>query len=100
MIHAAVTIMVQLLVGRLFGRWALGGMLMSFFYLGREVTQAEYRWISAYGAGKRANMPFWGGLDPAAWTLKSLGDAVLPTAATVIVYLLVLYWRRPRRTTG
>lgn len=93
MTHIAITLLAQLTVGWLFGRWALGGLLFAFFYLGREITQAEYRWISTYGDGKRANMPFWGGFDPAVWSLKSLGDAFLPIFATAIIYLLAVRLR-------
>ena len=48
-----------------------------FFYLGREIAQAEYRYIEAHG-GKRANCPSWCGFIPSAWTLKGLLDWALP----------------------
>lgn len=53
------------------------------FYLGREVAQSEYRYIEAHG-GKRENCPWWCGLAPSAWTLKSLLDFLLPVAAAAV----------------
>ena len=49
------------------------------FYIGREFAQAEYRYIAAYCDGKRANMPWYAPFTPAAWTVKSLLDWILPT---------------------
>ena len=56
------------------------------FYLGREVAQAEYRWIEAHG-GKRANCPWWCGFLPGAWNAKSLLDWLLPLAASLACLL-------------
>lgn len=53
------------------------------FYAGREHAQAEYRWIAAYGHGHRKNMPWWGGLDPRAWNVKSVADVLLPCLVAV-----------------
>ena len=86
MSHVLVAVVFQLIVGLLFRRWLIGGMLITFFYIGREITQAEYRWISTFGEGRRANMPWWGGIDPQAWTWKSVGDVLLPTMAVLAVY--------------
>jgi len=65
----------------------------SAFYLGREITQAEYRYIEAHGR-KRANCPWWCGFMPEAWTLKGLLDWILPLGvslgAVVLSYLLDL----------
>lgn len=59
---------------------AMGG---ACFYAGREHAQAEYRWIAAYGHGHRKNMPWWGGLDPRAWNVKSVADVLLPCLVAV-----------------
>lgn len=56
------------------------------YFIGREVAQAEYRRI---GSGKRADMPWWGGLDPKAWTAKSVLDAVVPIAIAAIAWVLL-----------
>ncbi len=56
LIHALIAIAAQLLVGLLTGNWWLGGALACTWWIAREHTQAEYRWIEKYGQGKRANM--------------------------------------------
>ncbi|MGN0008177.1 MAG: hypothetical protein ACI33N_00750 [Desulfovibrionaceae bacterium] len=53
------------------------------FYAGREHAQAEYRYIDAYGGGRRENLPWWGGLDPRVWNVKSLADFLLPCLVAV-----------------
>lgn len=67
--------------------WCLGCVLLgapapclfwpAAFYLGREVAQAEYRYIEAHG-GRRANCPSWCGFLPSAWTSKSILDWLAP----------------------
>lgn len=94
MTHVLITMLVQLGVGLGSGRWLLGGALMSFFYLGRELAQAENRWIATFGAGLRENMPLWGGFDPQIWNMKSLGDFALPALAALAVYALALLLRQ------
>ena len=59
---------------------AMGG---ACFYAGREHAQAEYRWLGAYDHGHRKNMPWWGGLDPRAWNVKSVADVLLPCLVAV-----------------
>ena len=59
----------------------------SAFYLGREITQAEYRYIEAHGR-KRANCPWWCGFMPEAWTLKGLLDWILPLGVSLGVVVL------------
>lgn len=58
--------------------------LCAAFYVGREHTQAEYRWIDAYGGGRRDAMPWWGGFDPRVWNCKSLLDWLLPVCAALL----------------
>lgn len=94
MIHAVLAVMLQVLLGMLTGRWRMAAVASSTFFIGREIAQAEYRWIAAYGAGKRANMPWWGGLDPAAWTAKSVIDVALPVFATAVIASLVVTLRK------
>lgn len=53
------------------------------FYAGREHAQAEYRWIDAYGGGRRESMPWWGGFDPRVWNVKSVADILLPCLVAV-----------------
>lgn len=64
--------------------WWTGAAAASTFYLARELTQAEYRWITRFGSGRRANMPWWGQFDRRVWNAKSLLDWLFPTAVTAV----------------
>lgn len=88
LIHALIAIVVQCTVGVFFGNWWLGALVACTWWMAREHTQAEYRWISQYGGGKRANMPWWGGFDPKAWDMASALDAAVPAFACFVVHLL------------
>jgi hypothetical protein len=63
----------------------IGAAFGTGFYLGRELDQAEHRWIQRYGAGRRANLPWWGQFDLRVWNAKSWHDWILPTLATATV---------------
>lgn len=69
--------------------WWLGAAFAIAYYLGREMAQAEYRVIQTYYAGKRANMPWWGGFQIRAWTLKSVLDVMFPAIATAFVAFIM-----------
>lgn len=71
------------------GNWAYGAIAGCTFFIAREHTQAEYRWIEMFGHGKRMNMPWWGGFDPRAWDVASLMDFAVPVVACLLVWLLV-----------
>lgn len=88
LLHAAITLAAQAVVGLLTGDWLAGGVLVCFWWFGREHAQAEYRWISAVGTGKRAAMPWWGGFDPRAWNMPSVLDWALPMAAVAGAWAL------------
>lgn len=87
-------VLIQAFFGLTTGNWRLPAVATSMFFIGREITQAEYRWIAAFGDGRRANMPWWGGFDPAAWTQKALLDMLLPVLATLLVAVAVTMLRR------
>lgn len=84
--HALAAVVVQTAIGFLTGNWFTGGAFGCLWFLAREHTQAEYRWIAKFGGGKRANMPWWGGFDPKAWDRASLLDWAVPVALCTIVY--------------
>lgn len=88
MLHAAIALAIQLIVGKLTGNWWTVCLLASGFYLGREHAQAEYRWIERFGGGLRANLPWNGVLDPKVWNLHSITDWVLPILFTGTVAIL------------
>lgn len=91
--HIILALAVQALVGRLTGNWWAGAALASAYFLGREVAQAEYRWIELYGHGLRANMPWWAPFDLRVWRrLDQWIDWIGPVVATC-----ALAWRAGRR---
>lgn len=87
--HAAATAVSQIAIGVLTGNWWVGGLLGICWFVAREHTQAEYRWIEHRGEGLRANMPWWGGFDPRVWNLASIFDFLAPIIAAVLIYLSV-----------
>lgn len=89
--HAIATTTLQCLVGLTTGMWGVGGALGCIWFIAREQTQAEYRWIALFGHGKRANMPWWGGFDWRAWNLPSLLDWLVPVLACTVVWVITVY---------
>lgn len=87
--HILIALVVQAALAVPVGNWLAGGLVGTAIFLGREHAQAEYRWIETYGARKRANMPWWGGLDPRVWSLKSVLDWLMPLVACMGVACLV-----------
>jgi len=65
--HIVLALLIQLAVRVFLRSWAAGSAAAIAWFVSREITQAEYRWIEHYGANHRANMPWWGGLDPRVW---------------------------------
>ena len=93
--HVALAIALQLVVARLCRSWTAGAAAASLWSISREITQAEYRWIEAYGHGLRANMPWWGGVDPIVWhKLDPWLDWIVPT----LVVFAIAGFMRGRRT--
>lgn len=87
-VHAAIAVTLQCGLGFVFGMCAAGGAIGCMWFIAREHTQAEYRWIAQFGAGKRANMPWWGGFDWQEWNLPSLLDWLVPVTACTAVYFV------------
>ena len=86
--HIAVALLTQAAVALPLRSWAAGAVAASAWAISREVTQAEYRWIEQFGAGRRANMPWWGGLAPAVWQRADPWlDWIVPTLAVTGVAL-------------
>ena len=65
--HILIAMLLQAGTAMLFRSWGAGAVVAAAWAISREVTQAEYRWIEAFGGGLRANMPWWGGFDPRVW---------------------------------
>jgi hypothetical protein len=95
--HLALAVVLQLLAGRLCRNWFAGAAVASAWAISREITQAEYRWIEAYGHGLRANMPWFGRFDPRVWQhADPWVDWLVPTIATFAI-AFVLHARRKNR---
>lgn len=87
MTHILIAICIQVCTAMLTGSWLAGACAGMWFFIGREHAQAEYRAIEWFYSGKRANMPWWGGLDLNAWTTKGIMDWLLPSLAVIGVWL-------------
>lgn len=87
--HALCTATIQVAIGLLTGNWWVGGALASSYFIGREVAQAEYRWIEHFGEGLRANMPWNAVFDPRVWQNgDQIADWIGPVATTLAIALL------------
>ena len=70
----------------------IGALSSFFFYLGREIAQAEYRGIEASLTKLRKDFPLLGGFYPKYWTMKAfLADLVIPSVLTITIALAVLF---------
>lgn len=84
MIHALITLALAALAWP-FGWHAEAAVISAAFYCGREHAQAEYRAIKSLYGGRRDNAPWWCGLEPRAWDLKSMTDWIGPPAVAAAV---------------
>ncbi len=87
MIHALITLCICIEI-IMFKLPMLLVFLPSMFYLGREYTQAEYRYIEAYCNRKREAMPWYAPFLLKSWTLKGLCDWLCPLLVSIIIYCL------------
>ena len=88
LIHAAVSVAIQITVGFASGDWLSGGIAACTWFIAREHTQAEYRWIERFGNGLRKNMPQWGGFDYRVWNAASALDFIVPIIACTGIYYI------------
>ena len=91
LLHAAMAVVLQVAVGMNNGMWGVGGAIGCLWFIAREHTQAEYRWIAMFGDGKRANMPWWGGFDWRVWDLASLMDWLVPVLICIAICWVAKY---------
>lgn len=93
--HALVAVAVQAAIGLTTRNWWIGAALACGYFLGREIAQAEYRWIEAFGGGLRSNMPWWGAFDLRVWPrADQWADVLGPAAATGALGLTMQRRRR------
>jgi hypothetical protein len=95
--HPLAALTIQLLIRQLDGSWWLGAAIGSSYFLGREIAQAEYRWIEQFGQGLRANMPWWAAFDLRVWPkLDQWMDWIGPLTTTCALALIMQEWERLR----
>jgi hypothetical protein len=92
--HILLAIVIQLTIWAFVRNWTAGAAAAIAWFVSREISQAEYRWIEHFGAGRRANMPWWGGLDPRVWQHADPWlDWIAPTVTVIAVALIARQWR-------
>lgn len=94
--HALIALAVQVAVGLATRNWWAGGLLACGYFIGRELAQAEYRWIEQFGEGLRANAPWWAAFDGRVWmTADQYADVIGPLLMCSTL-ALVMQLRRTR----
>lgn len=92
--HTLIAIAVQVIIAAITGKWWAGALLTSGYFIGREIAQAEYRWIEQFGEGLRANLPWWGAVDPRVWVrADQIADWLGPVLATVTIAIMAERYR-------
>ena len=89
LIHPAMAVGLQVLLGIITGSFTIGAFAGAAMFIGRELAQAEYRWIERYGSGRRANMPWYGSVDPKVWNRHSLLGLVLPIPVVTLLAVVL-----------
>ena len=89
--HASIAVVVQIIVGLMAGNWWFGAALACCWWIAREHTQAEYRYLK-HASLKRSDVK-WLELrvlvTKSAWSKDSVLDFVIPTVAATSTYLLI-----------
>lgn len=85
MIHVIYAVALQVAIGLFTGNWWIGAFIASGYFVGREISQAEYRYIEHYGDGLRANMGWFDRFDPRVWNVKSVSDWLFPLIVTFLI---------------
>lgn len=83
MSHAGVAVLFMFVSFVLFGTVFYGALVVSGFYVGREIAQAEYRYMSDNNLG-RIDSPWYSGFKPEAWNKKSVLDFMIPVIVSII----------------
>lgn len=87
MSHTLIALALQAIIAIPSGNWWAGAAAGAFYFIGREMAQAEDRYIDANG-GRRymtPKRPEIAALHPRWWNRKSVLDWALPSIAVVTV---------------
>ena len=75
-------------IGSLFCAEFTWGISACFYFIGREIAQAGYRWIEWFGHGMRSNMPWYGAFDEGVWDAHSFWwNLMIP----IMVFICLLW---------
>ena len=70
----------------------IGAIAGVFFFVGREIAQAEYKNIEASPSKLRKDMSVFGGFNPKYWTLKAFfADLTIPSVIVLIISFILKY---------
>lgn len=88
--HILICITLQVVGYTLTKNLFIGAVAGIFFFIGRELTQTEYRNIEASPSKLRKDMSVFGGLNPKYWTLKSfIADLITPSVIVIVIALFL-----------
>ncbi len=91
--HLVTSLALQGLFFLVHGDLWMGAVAALFFYLGREIAQAEYRGIEGSPTKLRKDFPLLGGFYPKYWTRKAfLADLVIPSSLTILIAIIYSYF--------
>jgi len=95
--HALAALLIQTVIGLTTRNWWAGAALACGYFIGRELAQAEYRWIEQFGHGLRANLPWWGIFDLAVWPKPDQwADWIGPILSTTTLATVMTRRSKPR----
>jgi hypothetical protein len=95
--HILLAVVIQLIIRFILGSRSAGAAAAVAWAVSREITQAEYRWIEHYGGHLRANMSWWGGLDPRVWQYADPWlDWIAPSVVAVTIAVIASKRSAPR----
>ncbi|WP_379923033.1 hypothetical protein [Erythrobacter sp. R86502] len=84
--HTIFALAIQMIIGLRTGNWWAGAALATGYFTGREMAQAEYRWIEQFGGGLRADMPWHAVFDPRVWqNADQIADWLGPIISTTAI---------------
>ena len=63
----------------------LGASFASAIFIGREIGQAEYRYIERFNNGKREGIPIFAGVHPKVWNKLDPYLWITPAAACAAI---------------
>lgn len=96
--HTLFAVAVQAIIAKITKNWWAAAALPCGYFIGREVAQAEYRWIENFGDGLRANMPWHAVFDIRVWqTGDQIADWLGPVVACTAIAICASKLRKTDR---